>query len=40
MNRRTAPLGREFAAFAERVTTNIRIDPLAGLSLPNDGTRS
>jgi hypothetical protein len=40
MNRRTAPPGRQFAAFAERVTINIGTDPLAGLSLTNDGTRS
>jgi len=40
MNRRTGPLGREFAAFAERVTLNIGIDPLASLSPTNDGTRS
>ena len=40
MNRRNASLGRGFAAFAERATTNFGIGPLAGLSLTNDGTRS
>ena len=40
MNRCATPLCRQFAAFAERATTNIGIDPLAGLSLMNDGTRS
>jgi hypothetical protein len=40
MNRRAAPPDRQSAAFAQRATTNIGIDRLAGLSLTNDGTRS